>query len=421
MPVNLIKQAESLFHETEIAEVSTAFGEHGDNVRNAINIIVPFLFYALLNKEKETGDTEHIISLAKGEANKLTQTPGEKSFVSSDGDQHVTKLFLEEKTSTEFENNLSNFAQISKETAGVLTGMSAVAVLAFLGKYLQSNHLNVAEVHSLLQSQENNITEALPAKFYTPSSNEENSSNKKNPQWLINTNLTDEPNRGFAGGFKWLIPLFVLAVSGAAVLYYLKDGKYEAQKNIVVVNTDSTIKGSGTLLVNWNASPGEIDSAGEYNEGNKINIDLPNNEGNINVGEKSTEARLIAFLRSAQPVDTGRGNWFEFTNVHFTSGTTLLSDSSLLQLQNIAKITKAFPTAVFKIGGYTDSTGNEDANIKLSKSRAATVAQKIINFGARPLSISGSDGYGSHFALIENFTAAGRSLKRRVAINVKAK
>ncbi len=422
MPINLIKQAESLFHETEIAAVSKAFGEHSEKVRTAINIIVPFLFFALLKKEKETGDTEHIISLANGQANKLTQTRAEKPFVSGDGDPDILKLFLKEKTSLEFENNLSDFTQISKETSRVIIGMSTVAVLAFLGKYIQSNNLNTKEVHSLLQSQENNITEALPANFYT-SLNYTNASNKKNCPDLINSNFTDEPNRGLANGLKWLIPLFLLAVSGAVVLYYTKDDNYEVQKNIVILNADSTVKGSGTLLVNWNNNPGDMDSSWEfkYNEGKKVNIDLPHKEGNINVGENSTEARLITFLQSSHAIDTGRGNWFEFTNVHFTSGTTILSDSSLIQLQNIAKITKAFPTAIFKIGGYTDSTSNEDANLKLCKSRAAVVAQKIINFGARPFSISGSDGYGSHFALMENFTAAGRSLNRRVAINIKAK
>lgn len=422
MPVNLIKQAESLFHETEIAEVSNAFGEHSEKVRTAINIIVPFLFFALLKKEKETGDTQHIISLANGEANKLTQTPAEKSFISSDGDQDILKLFLTEKNSLEFESNLSDFTQISKETSRVLLGMSAVAVLAFLGKYIQSNNLNTPEVHNLLQSQERNIKEALPANFST-SLNYANASNKKNSPDIINSNFTDESNRGLASGLKWLLPLFVLAVSGAVVLYYTKDDNYEVQKNVVILNTGSTLKSSSSLFVNWPATSGEIDSAGEfkYNEGNKINIDLPNNEGTLHVGENSTEARLIRFLQSTQPIDTGRGNWFEFTNVHFISGTTILSDSSRVQLQNIAKITKAFPTAFFKIGGYTDSTGNENANIKLSKGRAAAVAQKIINFGARALSISGSDGYGSHFALMENFTAAGRSLNRRVAINIKAK
>ena len=44
---------------------------------------------------------------------------------------------------------------------------------------------------------------------------------------------------------------------------------------------------------------------------------------------------------------------------------------------NIAAILKAFPKAKFKIGGYTDKTGDEPGNMKLSNDRAKAVKDAL--------------------------------------------
>lgn len=168
---------------------------------------------------------------------------------------------------------------------------------------------------------------------------------------------------------------------------------------------------------------GSLDSSGNfvYNTGNRVNIDLPNNGGSLSVGENSTEAKLVRFLQSSEAVDTVKGNWFEFTNVRFNTGKSTITEESIQQLKNMVAISKAFPQAKFKIGGYTDNTGNADFNLNLSKERAAAVLQKLKELGAAGSSLTGSDGYGDQFPVASNSTDEGRAQNRRVSVNVKAK
>lgn len=121
---------------------------------------------------------------------------------------------------------------------------------------------------------------------------------------------------------------------------------------------------------------GALDSLGnwEYNLGNISSIKLPDGV-TLEVGENSTEAKLVHFLQSNDAVDTAKGNWFEFTNVRFNTGSSTITDASLAQLKNMVAIAKAFPNARFKVGGYTDNTGDEANNVTLSKNRAAAVAK----------------------------------------------
>lgn len=120
-------------------------------------------------------------------------------------------------------------------------------------------------------------------------------------------------------------------------------------------------------------------------------------------------------------IDTVKGNWFEFTNVHFKTGGAELTGESMEQLKNMVAIAKAYPTAQFKFGGYTDSTGDAAKNILLSQKRADAVVAMVKKMGAPEASVTGAKGYGKEWPIGDNKTAEGRALNRRVAVNVKAK
>jgi OmpA-OmpF porin, OOP family len=77
---------------------------------------------------------------------------------------------------------------------------------------------------------------------------------------------------------------------------------------------------------------------------------------------------------ASKPVD--KTTWFTFDRLEFETGSTDLNPSSAEQLKNIAEILKAHPKVGLKIGGYTDNTGNPDANLKLSQKRAESTMQE---------------------------------------------
>jgi outer membrane protein OmpA-like peptidoglycan-associated protein len=70
-----------------------------------------------------------------------------------------------------------------------------------------------------------------------------------------------------------------------------------------------------------------------------------------------------------------------------------LTPESKRQVDNIASILRAFPDVKIKIGGYTDKTGNDAANLKLSDAPAKAVqaAVKAASVGDQ---VPEAEGYG---------------------------
>ncbi|QES89274.1 OmpA family protein [Rhizosphaericola mali] len=170
------------------------------------------------------------------------------------------------------------------------------------------------------------------------------------------------------------------------------------------------------------APTGSVDSLGNfiYDEGEMIAIELPTDT--LNVGKFSTEYKLYTFLAdSTATLDTTNGNWFDFTNVRFKTGSSVMTDSSVNQLKNLVSIIKAFPNSKFKIGGYTDNTGDSTTNVALSQKRADAVSASIKTLGVANTQLTGSEGYGPLHPVGDNTTTEGKAMNRRVSVNVKAK
>ncbi len=128
------------------------------------------------------------------------------------------------------------------------------------------------------------------------------------------------------------------------------------------------------------------------------------------------ESGLLGFLESGRAAD--KTTWFNFDRVVFRSGSAeLVADSSEAQLNNLAEILKAYPAVRLKIGGYTDSTGNADANLKLSQQRAETVVADLVRKGVAQDRLE-AEGYGSQHPVASNATPEGRAMNRRMALRV---
>ena len=72
---------------------------------------------------------------------------------------------------------------------------------------------------------------------------------------------------------------------------------------------------------------------------------------------------------------------------------------------------------MIQVEGYTDSTGSDDLNQKLSNARASTTASFLVAQGVAQSNVS-SQGYGPSDPVADNSTAAGRAQNRRVNLVV---
>lgn len=91
---------------------------------------------------------------------------------------------------------------------------------------------------------------------------------------------------------------------------------------------------------------------------------------------------------------------------------------SYAALQSIADIMKEYPNAKFLIEGHTDSRGSDAYNLKLSKERAASVHDYLVNIGMDDDRLR-SEGFGEERPVATNNTAAGRQQNRRVEISLE--
>ena len=107
------------------------------------------------------------------------------------------------------------------------------------------------------------------------------------------------------------------------------------------------------------------------------------------------------------------------TNVYFASGRTTLSADARRTLCTAVDEANEIENALILVVGYTDSTGSQEVNQRLSERRAGTVVNYLQQqCGWQPWRMLTPTGMAESGAAATNDTAAGRAQNRRVAVNV---
>ncbi|MBP5365818.1 MAG: OmpA family protein [Bacteroidales bacterium] len=104
-------------------------------------------------------------------------------------------------------------------------------------------------------------------------------------------------------------------------------------------------------------------------------------------------------------------------NILFNTGKATLKPSSFEELDKFAKLLVKNPKVCIEVSGHTDNVGAASYNKKLSKQRALTVKNYLVNHGVEDERIT-YEGYGMEQPIESNSTAAGRAKNRRVEIQV---
>jgi len=141
------------------------------------------------------------------------------------------------------------------------------------------------------------------------------------------------------------------------------------------------------------------------------------------------DAVNLYFLKSVTDVDAGvavkqdytatktevmaNGQW----NINFATGSNAIqgSDKDLQEIYNL--LVQAEQTKL-KVVGHTDSQGNAQSNVTLSKGRANSVVEYLTNKGISSSRFQLVDGKGSNEPVADNKTESGRAKNRRVDITL---
>jgi OOP family OmpA-OmpF porin len=109
----------------------------------------------------------------------------------------------------------------------------------------------------------------------------------------------------------------------------------------------------------------------------------------------------------------------ETVAVNFRVNSSVLSPEARQELDSLAAKALNAKGYMIEVAGYTDSTGSEARNFRLSRERADAVTQYLAVNHKIPLRrFVAPMGYGKTEAIADNTTAAGRAQNRRVEVKI---
>jgi general secretion pathway protein A len=101
--------------------------------------------------------------------------------------------------------------------------------------------------------------------------------------------------------------------------------------------------------------------------------------------------------------------------MQFALDSSNLPNKAIEKLDQLAELLINSPETKIKIKGYTDSTGDYDYNLSVSRLRADKIKSYLLNNGVNPLNIE-TFGLGPENPIASNATLEGRRKNRRVEI-----
>jgi outer membrane protein OmpA-like peptidoglycan-associated protein len=104
--------------------------------------------------------------------------------------------------------------------------------------------------------------------------------------------------------------------------------------------------------------------------------------------------------------------------IEFETGSATIEPDSIGLLDHLVGVARRCPSASFQVAGYTDSAGNAEFNVALSKRRAETVAKYLTAEGINADRVT-AIGYGAADPIASNDTEEGKAKNRRIEITTK--
>lgn len=129
------------------------------------------------------------------------------------------------------------------------------------------------------------------------------------------------------------------------------------------------------------------------------------------------DAIMAAQRLSPAQCDSHVAEYMDSKQVQFRKSKTSLQNSAFAVIDGVIQILARCPSAKVQIGGYTDSRGDADLNMRLSRERAETVRDYLVEQGINTARLD-ARGFGPQRPIASNNTAAGRALNRRIEFRV---
>ena len=431
MAQNIIGLLKDQLNDNLLTKISGRLGENKSGVAAAVGSALPSLLLGLMQKGSEPNGAASLMKVLQegkhdgGILDNLGSVLGGGSTTTdlvASGKSLFGSLFGDKAGG--ITDIIASASGISKNASSSLLGILAPIVMGFLGKTLKAQGgLNPAGLTNLLLGQKEFIKSALPSGL---------------TQLMGVTNLdslgrqTVQAAQTAAAPAKKIWPWIALIVAVVVVFFAWRSCSTQdvAQKAAETAKQATTAaQGAADKAAETakQAASAVQDTAGKVADqardawaalGKFFSKKLPSGI-ELNIPELGVENKLIAFIEDVQkPADDK--TWFSFDRLTFETGQATLKPESQEQLKNIAEILKAYPNVTIKLGGYTDNTGDPQANLRLSQQRADAVIADLVTLGVDTGRMK-AEGYGQEHPVADNSTVEGRAKNRRIDIRVVSK
>lgn len=418
MSFNLLDAVKGYFNNDTISKAASSLGENEGGISKALGGIIPAILSGLSAKASSSHGAEEVASLAKdahtsGVLGNLGGLLGDGSLLAK-GAELLKNLFGDKMGG--IADAIAGFAGIKSSSAGSLMSMAAPVTLGAIGDHAAQSNLGASGISALLSGSRNSWSGLLPAGVGSllGGSVVNMSGSGHEAAASSGAHHAADTDEAVGGGVRWLVPLILLAALGFLAWWLLqnKGCSNGGASNTHGTQHADTLKHGGTGGDTLHLNAGVRESA-------KVKLA---NGVEIEAYKGGIESQLVAFLDDKGAVLDSNGKWFDFDNLNFKLGKADLTDSSMVQVNNLVAILKAYPNVKMKIGGYTDISGKPEDNMKLSQSRADAVLAAIVKAGGNAAQLTGAEGYGSKFAK-EPATASDEARKkdRRTAVKLISK
>ena len=425
MALNIIDLIKGQLGAALVSQTASQLGESESGISKAISGLLPVVIGGLANNSDNPTVLDTVAnSSSNGILGSLSSATSGNSFISG----LLTSIFGDKLIG--IINSVAIYAGISNNSSSSLLNMVTGATVGSIGKYASENNLDRNGITSLLNDQKGIISTLLPAGLSLASLNvgdwakgygfEGNENPATKPvvdapprvevtRSTAETGTFSDRTTSSEGGsiWKWLLPVILLL---AASYFLWQQCRKSETTTTTSVEGDSLKTKTDTTTVNSTATTTKVDE----------DIDL--NGTALKGYRNGMEDQMISFLKSGEYTNAKddaalKNRWFDFDHVNFKMGSAnQLEAGSESQLQNLVAILKAFPDAKIKIGGYTDKTGNEANNLKLSAERANFIKDWLSKQGVASQVIA-ADGYGSEFAKVDaKASDAERAVDRKMSV-----
>ena len=441
MSINLIDLIKGQLGPATVSQTATQLGESESGISKAISALLPAVIggFANSNTQSELFSTVKDAASSGVLSNLLGNLNGNDSVIS----KILSLIFGDGDKLAAITNSVSSYAGIKTESTNSLLNLVTGATAGTLGKYAVDNNLDSSSFGNLLGDQKGLLSSLLPAGFSFASLGLGNWFGSVDAEPInvvpeplqapiadVNpvTPVTERPivtdapkvdvsrsgttheivsdNSGGGSIWKWLLPLLLLLLLG---WFFWKQCNKKVEP-VPVTTTDST-----NTVVDSSANAGTTTSTAKVDEDIDLNgVTLKGYRGGM-------EDNMITFLKSGnyKTADDAKlkDTWYNFDHVNFKIGSaTELEAGSQVQLDNLVAILKAYPESKIKVGGYTDKTGDEPGNLKLSQGRADFIKAALGKAGVGSQVLE-AKGYGSEFATVPaTATNDERAIDRKLAV-----